>query len=240
MNRKFLLGALFACSPGLLMAGQEFNHSGKIPQLVELYTSEGCSSCPPADRYMATLTNQKGLWTDFIPMAFHIDYWDYIGWKDRFAQPAFKDRQYDYRRRGAIRSVYTPGWVVNNQEWRGFFNRSTLPANNNQQGGTLNAQLNEQQLKVRFKPLKPAKYPYTLNVALLSFDQQSRVTAGENRGKTLQHQFVVEDLQQLSQTGTEWSVTLPSYPKTQRHALAIWVTSIRAEPLQAVAGWLQP
>ena len=60
--------------------------------LVELYTSEGCSSCPPADRWLSKLRNSEQLWKGFVPLAFHVDYWDYIGWKDRFASPIYGAR----------------------------------------------------------------------------------------------------------------------------------------------------
>ena len=86
--------------------------------LIELYTSEGCSSCPPADRWVSSLQNEPGLWRDFIPVAFHVDYWDYIGWPDRFASPAFTARQYVYAQQQSMRTVYTPGFFNNGKEWR--------------------------------------------------------------------------------------------------------------------------
>lgn len=61
--------------------------------LLELYSSEGCSSCPLADAWVNSLQAGPGLWTQLVPVVFHVDYWDYIGWKDRFATPAFTDRQ---------------------------------------------------------------------------------------------------------------------------------------------------
>ena len=64
--------------------------------LIELYTSEGCSSCPPADRFVRSLGKQDGLFSAFIPLAFHVDYWDYIGWADPYASPAFSERQRRY------------------------------------------------------------------------------------------------------------------------------------------------
>ena len=86
--------------------------------LIELYTSEGCSSCPPADRWVSSLQDEPGLWRDFIPLAFHVDYWDYIGWVDRFASPAFTARQYRYAAQQSMRTVYTPGFFNNGKEWR--------------------------------------------------------------------------------------------------------------------------
>ncbi len=89
--------------------------------VLELFTSHGCSSCPPADRWLRNFTNHPGLWNQVIPMAFHVDYWDWIGWKDRFASARYTARQKDYRRAGRLRTVYTPGFVLGGREWKGWF-----------------------------------------------------------------------------------------------------------------------
>ncbi len=76
--------------------------------VVELYTSQGCSSCPPADDLFARLAARE----DVLPLALHVDYWDYIGWKDSFANPAFSNRQKAYARVAGSRTVYTPQMIV--------------------------------------------------------------------------------------------------------------------------------
>lgn len=76
--------------------------------VVELYTSQGCSSCPPADAFLHELASRD----DVLPLALHVDYWDYIGWADSFAQPAFTERQHAYARAAHQRTVYTPQMVV--------------------------------------------------------------------------------------------------------------------------------
>lgn len=78
------------------------------PVVVELYTSQGCSSCPPADAYFATLVDDPAV----LPLALHVDYWDYIGWEDRFADPAFTLRQKSYARAAGSRMIYTPQMIV--------------------------------------------------------------------------------------------------------------------------------
>ncbi len=84
--------------------------------LVELYTSEGCSSCPPADRWLSRLADDAGLWSEFVPVAFHVDYWDYIGWKDEFADPSNTQRQRGYAAAAGARSIYTPQMVVGGRD----------------------------------------------------------------------------------------------------------------------------
>jgi hypothetical protein len=78
------------------------------PIVVELFTSQGCSSCPPADAFMAELVQDPGV----IALALHVDYWDYIGWEDSFADPAFTERQKNYARMAGSRTIYTPQMVV--------------------------------------------------------------------------------------------------------------------------------
>lgn len=91
--------------------------------ILELYTSHGCSSCPPADAWLSKLVDRPGLWDEFIPLAFHVDYWNDLGWPDRFASKTFTDRQREYARQGYLSSVYTPGFVLRGDEWRGWFMR---------------------------------------------------------------------------------------------------------------------
>ena len=91
--------------------------------MIELYTSEGCSSCPPAEAWLSTWKSSPDLWKSVFPVAFHITYWDDLGWTDSFAQPAFTQRQRDYAARLGQDSVYTPEFVVNGREWRGWFSR---------------------------------------------------------------------------------------------------------------------
>ena len=80
--------------------------------VVELFTSQGCSSCPPADALLAELTRQEGV----LPLALHVDYWDYIGWKDDFARPEHTERQKAYAAAVGARSIYTPQMVVGGKD----------------------------------------------------------------------------------------------------------------------------
>jgi len=99
--------AIVLCGASLLMAGpgQAQSASGTV---VELYTSQGCSSCPAADAYLTQLASEPGI----IALALHVDYWDYIGWKDKFGDPAYSDRQRAYARQAGSKTIYTPQMVV--------------------------------------------------------------------------------------------------------------------------------
>ncbi|MDR0810557.1 MAG: DUF1223 domain-containing protein [Gemmobacter sp.] len=97
------------CGLWIVLASGAAAEQASAPVVVEFYTSQGCSSCPPADAFFATLVRQPGV----IPLALHVDYWDYIGWKDRFASPAFTERQKAYARAAKSRTIYTPQMIVN-------------------------------------------------------------------------------------------------------------------------------
>ena len=95
------------CAGALVMAGPVLGQ-GASGTVVELYTSQGCSSCPPADEYLAKLAQEPGI----IALALHVDYWDYIGWKDKFGNPKFTDRQRAYARASGSTTIYTPQMIV--------------------------------------------------------------------------------------------------------------------------------
>lgn len=99
-----------ALLPALLAGAMVFRPAvaSQRPVVVELFTSQGCSSCPPADAYLGELVRRA----DVLPLAYHVDYWDYIGWKDPFAQRAWTDRQRGYSAALGLRSIYTPQMVI--------------------------------------------------------------------------------------------------------------------------------
>ncbi len=223
---------------GAWASADEFVSESTRPTLIELYTSEGCSSCPAADRWLSSLKAKPGLWSDFIPLAFHVDYWNYLGWRDEFASAANSSRQRRHRDERHIGSVYTPGFVINGREWRGFFNPLTrnnaLPLDPGT-GGRLKLSAKANVVTLSYSSGAPATL-LVANVVYLSTDQTTRVTRGENRGKSLHHDFVV--LAHLSSTGqNHWQFKL-ARPETST-AIAAWLSKPDdLTPIQAVGGWL--
>lgn len=220
-----------------------FSSGPKKVQLLELYTSEGCSSCPPAERWLSNWTQRPDLWRDVIPVVFHVDYWNYLGWEDSFSNSAWSARQRRHAEEGGVRSVYTPGFVVNGREWRGWFSGKSLP-DGVMDAGTLEVRVEDNRVLARYASLEGEPAKLSLEVALLGFDLTTPVRAGENRGRSLTHQFSVlaHDRAQATRSGadSEWSVEIPqTRVASDRVALAVWVTEAgRLEPLQAAGGWL--
>ncbi len=229
-----LIPILFAMP--LIVLGQEWRSGPDQTDFIELYTSEGCSSCPPAERWLSSLKRHQGLFKTFVPVAFHVDYWDHIGWKDPFSDSAYSKRQRRYVRERLVSQVYTPGFVINSREWRGWFRGRRQWQGADKRPGELSASLQGDQLRVTFA----RKAPAVLYVAYLGMGLSQLVEAGENRGRKLEHDFVVLDL--LTEEGEgDWQLKLPAVPDAEREqaALAIWVSPRGSQAvLQATGGYL--
>src|SRR5881394_2515973 len=211
--------------------------------LIELFTSEGCSSCPPAEKWMSGLKSNQDLWKKIIPVAFHVDYWDHLGWRDRFAKPEFTSRQQHYAAAWGGDSVYTPGFVVNGKEWRGWFGSNAMPITSTKVGVLRVSVGNDGKVNATFGPDTMQARPLALNVALLGNDLQSDVKRGENSGRKLRHDFVVLQLAKtdLIASGDRWigSISILKQNAEKPRALAAWVSEEDVDPpIQATGGWL--
>lgn len=223
----------------------QFQSGTNHTALIELYTSEGCSSCPPAEESFSQLKAHPRLWLDFVPVAFHVDYWDYLGWRDPFGAAEYSNRQRAYADVWKSRSVYTPGFVLNGKEWRGF-NRDKLPrASHPPMGGLTLSSEDGKRWLLRFKPAAHLSDSLAFYAALLGFDLSSNVKAGENRGRKLEHDFVVLTLasgipkKSEESFQAELSLIPPSHLSAKSLGVAVWVTrQDDLQPLQALGGWL--
>jgi hypothetical protein len=226
--------------------------SGPAPvALIELFTSEGCSSCPPAEKWLATLRDDPRLWKTVVPVAFHVNYWDHLGWRDVLAAKAFTDREYAYADAWGAGSVYTPCFVRNGAEWRprgARFDADRDDAAANAGTLTLRWRAEEHGGVVEFRPASATRSArFEVAVALLGSGIVSQVRKGENAGAELRHEFVTLRFETAALARGEdgaWTarVTLP--PRTDiaasRHAVAAWITPRGGTtPLQAVGGWIE-
>jgi hypothetical protein len=233
MRIPFLLAAILLL-PASAFAGDLVFQSGPAQtHLLELYTSEGCSSCPPAEAQIANYRTNPSLWKQIVPVAFHVDYWDSLGWPDRYASPAFTQRQQAYASEWGGDSVYTPEFVLDGREFQGGEIHPPTPA-----AGNLTATLNStRNLAIQYKPVSPATTPFEVHIATLGMGIESDVRAGENGGRRLHHDFLV--LQLLSRPLDSTATTL-SLPDDGAKAIAIWITRAgKSTPIQAAGGWLQ-
>ncbi len=237
-----------ACVTLALVAGCTQNVAGPVvaksspggSQLLELYTSQGCSSCPPAERFVGNLTKHPELWKSLVPVVFHVDYWDRLGWKDPFASKANTKRQYDYSGFHRMRSVYTPGFFANGREWRGFFERRPLPSQR-VTGPSLKATWDAGRVVVE---TAPQSAPQQLHVAVLGFGLKTSVKRGENSGRSLEGNFVVlaheEQTVSSQQTKTQFKLSDQDLAgKAPRYGFAVWMTAADSPlPKVATGNWL--
>jgi hypothetical protein len=240
----FIITYLF-CSVTVVQADILISSPATRVSLLELYTSEGCSSCPPADKYLSELKSHPDLWNSFIPVAFHVDYWNYIGWTDRFSSPEYSARQRRYARSKNLKTVYTPGFLLNGEEWRSFFGLRKLSVNSDEQVGILKLQINDIKLKAEYVPKEVLKNKeLILNIAILGFDIKTDVRSGENHGKELKHDFTVLGYKTIPLYRNEKVYTvmteLPDIIETApRMAVSAWINKENDMiPLQAAGGFL--
>ena len=236
---------------GLLMFGQawatqQVSSGEHKSSVVELYTSEGCDSCPPADEFLARLgRTQEG--DRIIPLAFHVDYWDYIGWKDPYAKPEFTQRQREIARINGQSTIYTPEFVVDGLEARGsrqIGNQVTRTQASRSEADlvlqlsdivndTLSAEVSVDNISA------DVSGGAVLYLAVYENALSSSINAGENRGRTLEHDYVVRYLSPPRDTrsGQRHSFELQLDSAWKRESLGVAVFVKRAKDgltLQAV------
>lgn len=231
-----LASAVFAFVDGRAEPLQ-FESGEKRVRLIELYTSQGCSSCPPAERWLNGFEADERLWKEWVPVAFHVDYWDRLGWKDPFASFENTSRQYQHHQAGNLASVYTPGFVVNGKEWRGWFERKELPERLGA-AGNLKVSLEGDRIEASYSGPENAAF---LNVAILGMDIRTRVERGENRNRDLGQSFVSLAHERFESKSGSWTGDVPSFDpdSARRYAIAAWVTKPGSlEPIQATGAWL--
>jgi hypothetical protein len=193
-----------------LVVTSSAHHTPPIPVLVELFTSEGCSSCPPADELLRKLRVQPVDGVQLITLSEHVGYWDYIGWKDPNATPELTARQHEYATHFRARGAYTPQMVVDG-EWEFVGSDSRALARAVEQSTKrpkveLKLALNGRRLSIA-APAAPAGAELIL--AITQNGVASSVTRGENKGRRLTHDSVVRHWQSLGNAVAQLETALP-------------------------------
>ena len=167
--------------------------------LVELYTSQGCSSCPPADQWLSKLRKAQPN-AAVLPLSLHVNYWDYIGWKDPFAQQKFTDRQRVLSRLQGASGVYTPQVVLSAGDYREWwdeksFAQDVAKINRQPAAALIDIEAADStvsgQLRISGKAKTAVTEPAELFLAVFENGISNHVARGENAGATLKHEHVV-------------------------------------------------
>jgi hypothetical protein len=199
------------------------------PLVLELYTSEGCSSCPPAERWLSSLKAGPQV----LPLAFHVSYWNRLGWVDRFASPEATQRQYEWARVLGARNVYTPQLVAGGRDWRQWPELPSPPP-----AAPMALRLRVEGASATAE-VGAAPGRWTGYWAVLEDGHRSRVTAGENSGRTLQHDHVVRQFKALpvwSHVAQRFEFPLPAAePGKTRWVALVVEDALSRRPVQALA-----
>lgn len=203
------------------------------PLVLELYTSEGCSSCPPADRWFSSLKGRN----DVLPLAFHVRYWDHLGWPDRFASVEGTARQRMLAQAAGQRGVYTPQVLAGGHDWRRW---PQLPRPAADSPVQLQLVREADTVTVQVSPAKAGAPRLSGYWAVLEDGHHSAVRAGENAGETLRHDHVVR----LYRPVPAWTVTAGHRAELQvsrgtsefpRRVVFVVTDADTLRPLQALA-----
>jgi len=168
--------------------------------VVELYTSEGCSSCPPADQWLGALIEIPRDELDALVLAFHVDYWDYLGWKDRFGSPRHTSRQRQLGANNNQRSIYTPEFFVDGAEVRGTTKVIEKIRNSNSTTALIQLKLTvsktDDTLQLELQTTNPEALSSDLHARFIVYESElaTDVKRGENSGELLRHQQVVRHM----------------------------------------------
>lgn len=194
---RFLILASLLASPAFADNPIVVKSSTAQTAVVELYTSEGCSSCPPADRWLSSLVTAPRQELDLLALSFHVDYWDYLGWKDRFSDADYTRRQRVLGANNQQRTIYTPEFFVNGKETRGAANILDAIQQSNASNAELELQLtvsrDESALLLVLESPSRQESMEQLHHRYIVYENNlsTEVQRGENSGKLLKHQQVV-------------------------------------------------
>ena len=207
--------------------------TASAPTVIELYTSEGCSSCPPAERWLSSIKAGP----DVVAMAFHVDYWDRLGWPDRFASPEASARQRELASLAGSRQVYTPQVLVNGRDWRHW---PQLPAHRSDTTIGLTLSREGDEVSARVAPLGASTARLAGYWAVLEDRHVSQVRAGENAGRTLRHDHVVRLYRPVpawaaASGGTSRLRVSPGVAPHPRRIVFVVTDATTRQPLQALA-----
>jgi hypothetical protein len=248
MFRSILLASLLSL-PALAAEPIVVNSSDRQTAVLELYTSEGCSSCPPADRWLSELVTTEQQDLDVLALAFHVDYWDYLGWKDRFSSADYSKRQRELGVNNLQRTIYTPEFFVNGKEARGAGNILGMIQQVNRQAAPLTLQMTvareNSELVVSLQAPTQHDTVGQIHHRYLVYENSlsTAVKRGENSGELLRHQQVVRYMSppQRLQVENQHRIVIDPEWQGENIGVAVLVTSPgKREYLQAVRTPLAP
>jgi len=201
-----------------------------LTPVIELYTSEGCSSCPPADKWLSSLKGKP-----VVAQAFHVGYWDHIGWVDRFAAPAHTQRQRQIAAANGLRGIYTPQLVRNGRDSRRYDN--VLQAPEPARAGIELRRFGGDAFKATVTPAQGVS-AWSAYWTVTEHGHSSKVKAGENSGEHLHHDFVVRQYTPVGDYRGKQTLRFDAIAADPRHERQVNLVVFEpgtGKPLQAIS-----
>ncbi len=222
----------------------EFNSGENKIHLIELYTSQSCSSCPPAEKWISRFKGSRDLWKKYIPIAFHVSYWNHLSWVDTFSKESYSKRQRDYD--NIIKAgVYTPQILIDGKDfrkWRTIEDTPQLEVSTSP--GNLKVILDDKNKTADFNfiSLNTTKELHCYG-AYIESGHSTEVISGENKGRKIDQDFIVRNLYEAKATknGQHYSCRLNMHIKNietkSEHSLVFWLINNETyEVVQATGG----
>ncbi len=251
MPRRSFFTVVLALSAGALTGAAADKDAARVPVLLELFTSEGCSSCPPADRLLEVLDQKQPVaGADLIVLSEHVDYWDRLGWKDPFSSSQYTARQQEYTNKFNLDGVYTPQLVVD-----GRF--GLVGSNGREASSAIQKAIRERKIPIAISNVARDGTRVTAHIALPAADQgikggrgilyvavadnraESHVARGENAGRSLAHVAVTRILKQVGtidlDSASAKEVTLTVQPGANGSRLIAFLQDPRSGHVLGVA-----
>lgn len=223
LSRSILIVALTSPLPALAHAGSNADASDGNVVMVELFTSQGCASCPPADEHLAELARRD----DVLALSLHVDYWDYLGWRDTYADPIHRIRQAEYRDKLGSRVLFTPQMIINGRQSlpgtrhelieNAIEEEAQLPA-----AAAIQLDQEDGMLHVEITRLEE---PGPCMIWVAAFDREATVEIkrGENAGRVFTYRNVVGKLMKLGPWNGRDQARLPLPQPAKGEGIAVWL-----------------
>ena len=238
--------ALLALAESVAAEPQHFASMQRQTLLFEQYTSEMCPECPEAGQWFSQFNNNIGLWTDFVPVSFHVTYWDRPNIRDRFAQAVFVERQRRYFELKTMVNLRTPQFVFDGGAWERIMGFRKPIEVSRRQVGVLRVELDGAQIAASFRPIGGCSEPRELHIALLGTEIAAYRQPSAAITRVPHLDFTVLAYHSagavLENDEYHWKMILPkaSMDLAKRHALAAWVSRPDfPAAIQAVGGWVE-
>ena len=234
---------------GTLACAQQFSSGQAKVSTLELFTSQGCGECPDFDKILSDIQESPALFTQVIPIAYHVDYWNDKGWIDPLSNESSTKKQYEYAAIWKKPSIYTPLFVLNGKPTRLWHSKQLdLDSHKSTKPGTLSLQVkNKKFITLRFNA-NDVKYTKQTNIIMHSsvivMDMNTEVKSGANKGKKLHNDFVSLAIKKkqsrILDKVLKDTMPYPSFVKkaNKTYYIVAWLTDMNNHTIQAVAGRL--